>query len=132
MPKPADERGALVVDRPVKTFLICSGTPGEGKSTVARSLGLVYAEAGLSAALVEADVRRPTVSASLDMDSSVGLTEVIAGHVAARCHDRVEYAGGHAALARTGVADGEAAPRTLRTEGAFTSYQAAASHRIPR
>lgn len=98
-----------VLDRPVETLLICSATPGEGKSTVARSLALVYAEAGLRAALVEADVRRPTLSKSLDIDVQVGLTEVIAGQL--DLDDallRVEYAGGHAALARTGVAEGGA------------------------
>ena len=98
------------LDRPVKTLLVCSGTPGEGKSTVARSLALVYAEAGLLVALVEADVRRPTVSASLDVTATAGLTEVIAGQV--DLDDAlltVEYAGGHAALARTGVIDGGAA-----------------------
>lgn len=95
------------LDRPVKTLLICSGTPGEGKSTVARSLALVYAEAGLRAALVEADVRRPTLSKALDIEADVGLTEVIAGQI--DLDDalyRVEYAGGHAALARTGVVEG--------------------------
>lgn len=100
------------LDRPVKTLLVCSATPGEGKSTVARSLALVYAEAGLRAALLEADVRRPTLSASLDIDAEVGLTEVIAGQL--DLDDallRVEYAGGHAALARTGVAEGGTAEK---------------------
>jgi Mrp family chromosome partitioning ATPase/capsular polysaccharide biosynthesis protein len=94
------------LDRPVKTLLVCSGTPGEGKSTVARSLALVYAEAGLRAALIEADVRRPTVSGSLDVDAEVGLTEVIAGQV--DLDDvlySIDYSGGHAALARTGVSE---------------------------
>ncbi|MEA2221068.1 MAG: tyrosine-protein kinase, partial [Solirubrobacteraceae bacterium] len=100
------------LDRPVKTLLICSGTPGEGKSTVARSLALVYAEAGLKAAVVEADVRRPTLSIALDIESQVGLTEVIAGQL--DLEDallNVEYAGGHAALARTGVVEGSAAEK---------------------
>lgn len=100
------------LDRPVKTLLICSGTPGEGKSTVARSLALVYAEAGLRAAVVEADVRRPTLATALDIDSNIGLTEVIAGQV--DLEDvllSVEYAGGHAALARTGVVEGSAAEK---------------------
>jgi Mrp family chromosome partitioning ATPase/capsular polysaccharide biosynthesis protein len=95
------------LDRPVKTLLICSGTSGEGKSTVARSLALVYAEAGLRVAVVEADVRRPTLSDGLDIAAQRGLTEVIAGQLA--LHDAlfdVQYAGGHAALARTGVVDG--------------------------
>jgi len=95
------------LDRPVKTLLVCSGTPGEGKSTVARSLALVYAEAGLRAAVVEADVRRPTLAQALDVEATVGLTEVIAGQI--ELEDAlllVGYAGGHAALARTGVVEG--------------------------
>lgn len=101
------------LDRPVKTLLICSGTPGEGKSTVARSLALVYAEAGLRVAVVEADVRRPTLSSSLDVETPIGLTEVIAGQL--ELEDAllsVQYAGGHAALARTGVVEGAPADRS--------------------
>ena len=71
---------------------------------------LVYAEAGLSVALVEADVRRPTVSASLDVEAPDGLTEVIAGQITLRdAMHRVNYAGGHASMARTGVVDGGSA-----------------------
>jgi succinoglycan biosynthesis transport protein ExoP len=98
------------LDRPVKTLVVCSGTPGEGKSTVARVRDVEHRvlEVDLSGDdLREADVRRPTLSASLDVSSSVGLTEVVAGQVDLEdAMFDVAYAGGHAALARTGVADG--------------------------
>lgn len=107
------------LDRPVKTLLVTSGLSGEGKSTLVRSLALVYAEAGLRVAVVEADVRRPSVSRSLSVEQPQGLTEVIAGQVRV---DEVlrdaSYAGGHSALARHGVAeDDEAADGRGFAEG---------------
>ena len=84
LPQSADECGAGIARPPSQDPSRLQRHTREGKSTVARSLGLVYAEAGLSVALVEADVRRPTVSASLDVEVQVGLTEVIAGQLSLR------------------------------------------------
>jgi receptor protein-tyrosine kinase len=69
----------LTLDRPAKTILITSAVPGEGKSTVARNLALVYREWGLRVALVEADLRRPVLAESLGTSPTHGLTNVLTG-----------------------------------------------------
>jgi Mrp family chromosome partitioning ATPase/capsular polysaccharide biosynthesis protein len=69
------------LDRRLQTLLVISGVSAEGKSTVIRNLAIVYAEAGSRVAVVEADVRRPTLARLFKVDPGEGLTEVIAGRV---------------------------------------------------
>jgi non-specific protein-tyrosine kinase len=69
----------LRVKRGARVVLITSGLPGEGKSTVARNLALAYRDAGLRVALIEADMRRPTQSALLDLARGPGVAEVLQG-----------------------------------------------------
>jgi Mrp family chromosome partitioning ATPase/capsular polysaccharide biosynthesis protein len=70
------------LEQPLKSLLVVSALPGEGKSTVLRNLALVYAEAGLRVAVIETDVRKPSVAHGFGLPSSPGLTEVLAGVVA--------------------------------------------------
>ena len=69
------------VDRPVKTLVVTSGVPGEGKSTTACNLAIVLAEAGKRVVLVDADLRRPRLAHYLGLEGAVGLTNVLAGQV---------------------------------------------------
>jgi len=63
---------------------ITSGLPGEGKSTVAANLALAFAGASNEKTLlVDADLRRPRVAALLQSEPKFGLSEVLAGRVAA-------------------------------------------------
>jgi receptor protein-tyrosine kinase len=67
------------VDREIKSVLITSATPGEGKSTVAMYLALAAASSGARVLLVESDLRRPTLNRRLGISSSHGISEVLAG-----------------------------------------------------
>lgn len=69
------------VDRPVHCLAVTSAVPNEGKSTTACNLAIAFAEAGNTAILVEADLRRPTIAEYLDLEGAVGLTNVLAGQV---------------------------------------------------
>jgi Mrp family chromosome partitioning ATPase len=68
-------------DRQLQTLLVISGVSGEGKSTVIRNLAVVYAEAGSRVAVVEADVRRPTLARLFKLEPGEGLTGVISGRL---------------------------------------------------
>jgi len=67
------------VDDRIRTLVVSSAVPGEGKSTVVRNLSLAYAEMGLRVLAVEFDLRRPTLGQQFGVQSEFGLTEVLAG-----------------------------------------------------
>lgn len=62
-------------------ILITSALPQEGKSLTSVNLSLSLVEFGSRTLLIDADLRKPRASAYLGMDSSIGLSNVLAGHV---------------------------------------------------
>ncbi|MFE7843723.1 polysaccharide biosynthesis tyrosine autokinase [Microbacterium sp. NPDC057407] len=69
------------VDGGVRSVLVTSSIPGEGKSTTAVNLATVLAESGMRVLLVDADLRRPVVASLLGLEGSVGLTTVLTGRI---------------------------------------------------
>lgn len=66
------------VQRGVKTIVVTSSGPGEGKSTVTAQLGRALARSGrLSVALVDTDRYRPTLHRMFDLDNRRGLGELL-------------------------------------------------------
>jgi capsular exopolysaccharide synthesis family protein len=65
------------VDQPIRTLLVSSAVPSEGKSTVAANLAVVMAQSGLKVALVDCDLRRPTVHKQFNLPNRAGLTDVM-------------------------------------------------------
>jgi uncharacterized protein (DUF433 family) len=61
------------VDRELRTLLVASAAPGDGKTTVARHLAAAAARMGARVLLLEADLRRPTVAQQLDVLSGPGV-----------------------------------------------------------
>jgi polysaccharide biosynthesis transport protein len=65
------------LDAPIRTLLVTSAMPSEGKSTLVRNLALAYHEAGLRAAIIECDLRRPTLAQLMALEQTPGLTQVL-------------------------------------------------------
>jgi receptor protein-tyrosine kinase len=63
----------------MRSLLVTSAVPAEGKSTAARNIALAYAEGGTRVALLETDFRQPRLSALLPVDGEPGLANVLAG-----------------------------------------------------
>ncbi len=57
-------------------YLVTSGTPQEGKSTVSLNLGLTMARLGIRTLVIEADLRLPTMRKVLRLPEKVGMTDV--------------------------------------------------------
>jgi polysaccharide biosynthesis transport protein len=67
------------VDQPPKVIHVTSARPGEGKTTIAVSLAISAAFAGLKVALVDADLRRPAASRFFKLEGDKGLVDVLTG-----------------------------------------------------
>jgi capsular exopolysaccharide synthesis family protein len=63
----------------VKTVLVTSAVPSEGKSSVAANLAVALARAGRRTALLSCDFHRPTTSAFFDLSGKIGLSDYLAG-----------------------------------------------------
>ncbi|MFP4249526.1 MAG: GumC family protein [Armatimonadota bacterium] len=66
-------------DRPAERFLVTSAGSGEGKSVTAANLAVAYAQSGVSVILVDTDLRRPVMHRLFDIETPVGLTNVVVG-----------------------------------------------------
>ncbi len=65
------------LDKPLKSIVVTSAVPGEGKSTVAANLAIAYAQTGANVCLVDADLRRPRVAKIFGVDNWRGLTNAV-------------------------------------------------------
>lgn len=63
----------------IKTLLITSAAPGEGKSTVAANLAEGLARAGKRVVIVSVDFHRPRSAAYLGTSENLGLSHVLSG-----------------------------------------------------
>ncbi|HEU4671542.1 MAG TPA: polysaccharide biosynthesis tyrosine autokinase [Candidatus Limnocylindrales bacterium] len=65
------------VDSPVRTLLVTSALPAEGKTVTAANLAVAFAQAGRSVLLVDADLRRPGVQEVFRLPNEHGLTDLL-------------------------------------------------------
>lgn len=65
------------VDEPVRTLLVTSSIPGEGKTTTASNLAVAFAQAGRRVILLDADLRKPGVHKVFDLPNAAGLTSLL-------------------------------------------------------
>jgi non-specific protein-tyrosine kinase len=63
------------VDTPIKTLLITSPGPEEGKSTISANLAVVMANDGKKVLLVDADLRKPRLHRIMGLDNKEGLSD---------------------------------------------------------
>jgi len=66
-------------DRPLKTIVVSSANPREGKTTTVIYLGTTMAQSGQKVLLIDTDMRRPRLHASTGVSRQVGLTNLILG-----------------------------------------------------
>lgn len=69
------------VDNEPRRIVVTSALAGEGKSTVSSNIARLVAHAGTPVLLIDADLRRPMIATTFDIDGAVGLTQALAGDV---------------------------------------------------
>ncbi len=68
-------------DAQVKSILVTSAVPGEGKSTLSSLISRHSASAGQRVVLVDTDLRRPTIGKMFNLkESTLGLTDLLMNH----------------------------------------------------
>ena len=68
-------------DRRVRSLLVTSGSPGEGKSTIAAYLAATHAGQRRRTLLIDGDLRRPTVHKRFHLPGAMGLSNVLASEL---------------------------------------------------
>lgn len=64
-------------DRRIRSLMITSSAPSEGKSTIAAHLAIAHAQQGRRTLLIDGDLRRPSIHRRFDVPSVVGLSNVL-------------------------------------------------------
>jgi capsular exopolysaccharide synthesis family protein len=65
------------LDKGLRTIVVTSSIPSEGKTVVAANLAIAYAQSGRRTILVDADLRRPGVHGIFQMPNELGLTDLV-------------------------------------------------------
>ena len=65
------------LDKPLRTLLVTSTAPDEGKSTTLANLAITMAQAEQRVIVVDCDLRRPSLHTLFDLPNEVGLTSMI-------------------------------------------------------
>ncbi|TQS71271.1 CpsD/CapB family tyrosine-protein kinase [Ornithinibacillus gellani] len=67
------------VDEELRSMLVTSSSPSEGKSMTTANLAVVNAQQGKKVLLIDADMRKPTVHYTFRLDNLHGLSNILVG-----------------------------------------------------
>ncbi|WBW98941.1 CpsD/CapB family tyrosine-protein kinase [Oceanirhabdus sp. W0125-5] len=69
------------LDKEIKSILVTSAYPGEGKTTTISNLALAFAQADNKVIVVDGDLRKPTVHRAFEVTNINGVSDVLIGKV---------------------------------------------------
>jgi len=67
----------MTPDRPLRTIMVTSALPGEGKSSLSGHIAISLARAGYRVLLVDGDIHRPSLHKLFDLPATPGLCDVL-------------------------------------------------------
>lgn len=65
------------VDKELKSIVITSSEPGEGKSTVATNLAYILGKSNKKVVIIDCDFRKPTIHRKYEISNAKGITEYL-------------------------------------------------------
>ncbi|HJW90467.1 MAG TPA: polysaccharide biosynthesis tyrosine autokinase [Anaerolineales bacterium] len=69
------------VDKPLKTILVASSEPEDGKSSVAANLAVIITQGEKKVILVDADMRKPNLHTFFNLPNDSGLSDIFRGRL---------------------------------------------------
>lgn len=67
------------IDKEIKSIVVTSACPKEGKSTVSGNLALSFEQNGKKVIIIDCDLRKPTIHKKFNISNICGLSEVMIG-----------------------------------------------------
>lgn len=67
------------IDNNIKTILVTSPSPSEGKSTTEANLALTFSQGGKKVLVIDCDLRKPTVHKKFKISNKIGLSNFMVG-----------------------------------------------------
>ncbi|BCZ47077.1 tyrosine protein kinase [Clostridium gelidum] len=67
------------IDKEIKSIVVTSANPQDGKSTISGNLALSFAQNGKKVIIIDCDLRRPSIHRNFYLSNSYGLSEVLIG-----------------------------------------------------
>ena len=69
----------MMPERPLRTILVTSPNPEEGKTTVSVNIAIAMAQGGSRTLLIDTDLRRPRVHKSFGLENETGMSSAVIG-----------------------------------------------------